>query len=128
MLRQDISLFDRPDNAAASLASRLSTDPTGLQELIGVNLVFILVIFVNLTSCVALALTYGWKLGLVISNTLHLIFASGVVRLRLEISSDDKNAAVFADSARFASQAVAAMRTVLSFAIETPSGGSTTRC
>lgn len=118
MLRQDISFFDRAENAAVNLSSRLSTDPNGLQELLGMNMAFILVIVVNLVSCVALALAYGWKLGLVVTSTLPLIFGSGVVRLRLEMASDEQNAAVFADSSRFASQAVAAMRTVVSFCIQ----------
>ncbi|USW56715.1 Putative Type 1 protein exporter [Septoria linicola] len=118
LLRQDISFFDRPEHAAASLASRLSTDPTGLQELLGINLCFIIIVIVTLISCVVVALAYGWKLGLVVTSTLPLIFGSGVLRLRLEMAFDDQNTAVFANSARFASQAVAAMRTVVSFNIE----------
>ncbi|KAF7189265.1 ABC multidrug transporter MDR5 [Pseudocercospora fuligena] len=118
MLRQDMSFFDEPENAGASLVARLSNDPAGVQELIGISLAFLLVILVDLTSCVALALVTGWKLGLVVSSTLPLIFASGAIRLRLEMLWDDQNAAVFADSARLASEAVAAMRTVVAFSLE----------
>lgn len=37
LMRQDISFFDRPENAGATLASRLSTDPAGLQDLVGMK-------------------------------------------------------------------------------------------
>ena len=93
ILRQDISFFDLPSHAAASLTSRLSTDPTGLQELVGINLALILVVLVNLSSSVILALAYGWKLGLVVFSTLPLIFGSGYLRLRLEMRFDEQNAA-----------------------------------
>ncbi|KAF2764712.1 P-loop containing nucleoside triphosphate hydrolase protein [Teratosphaeria nubilosa] len=66
----------------------------------------------------ALALATGWKLGLVVSSCLPIIFASGLVRMRLEMAFDERCAGAFADCAQFASQAVAAMRTVVAFTIE----------
>ncbi|KAI9146794.1 ABC multidrug transporter MDR5 [Paramyrothecium foliicola] len=118
IVRQDITFFDQPENNAATLTSRLSTDPTGLQELVGINLALMLVVIINLTSSVVLALVYGWKLGLVVFSTLPLIFGSGFLRLRLESKFEAENASIFADSARFASQAVGAMRTVSAFTLE----------
>lgn len=119
LLRQDISFFDKPENAAAALTSRLSTMPSGLQELVGMNLSLLLIVMVNLVSDAILALVYGWKLGLVVFfGALPLIFGSGYLRIRLEMKFDDENSAVFADSARFASEAVGAIRTVVSFTIE----------
>jgi ATP-binding cassette, subfamily B (MDR/TAP), member 1 len=118
MLCQAVPFFDRPENGAAALASRLSTAPTGLQDLLGVNIVFLLVAAVTLVSCIALALASGWKLGLVLASTLPIIFGAGAARLRLEMDFDEHNGAVFADCAQYASQAVAAMRTVVAFTIE----------
>jgi ATP-binding cassette, subfamily B (MDR/TAP), member 1 len=118
MLRQSTDYFDSLENAAAALTSHLSTAPTGLQELLGVDIVFVLVVIVTLISCVTLALATGWKLGLVISSTLPLIFGTGVARLRLEIEFDEQNAAVFAECAQFSSQAVGVMQTVVAFTIE----------
>jgi len=117
-MRQDISFFDRPENSAAALTSRLSTDTTGLQELVGINLALVLIVFINLTSSVALGIAYGWKLGLVVFSTLPLIFGSGYLRLRLETKFEQENSVIFAESARFASQAVGAMRTVSAFTLE----------
>jgi ATP-binding cassette subfamily B (MDR/TAP) protein 1 len=117
-MRQDISFFDRPENSAAALTSRLSTDTTSLQELVGINLALMLIVFINLTSSVALGISYGWKLGLVVFSTLPLIFGSGYLRLRLEAKFEQENSAIFSESARYASQAVGAMRTVSSFTLE----------
>ena len=119
LIRQDISFFDKPENAAAALASRLSTDPTALQDLVGMNIALILVVVVNLLSNAILAIVYGWKLALVVFfGALPLIFFAGVIRIRLETTLDNKSSNAFADSARFASEAVGAMRTVCSFTIE----------
>jgi ATP-binding cassette subfamily B (MDR/TAP) protein 1 len=117
-MRQDISFFDRPENSAAALTSRLSTDTTSLQELVGINLALMLIVFINLTSSVALGISYGWKLGLVVFSTLPLIFGSGYLRLRLEAKFEQENSAIFSESARYVSQAVGAMRTVSSFTLE----------
>ena len=117
-MRQDISFFDRPENSAAALTSRLSTDTTGLQELVGINLALMLIVSINLTSSVTLGISYGWKLGLVVSSTLPLIFGSGYLRLRLGTKFEEENSTIFAESARFASQAVGAMRTVSAFTME----------
>jgi ATP-binding cassette subfamily B (MDR/TAP) protein 1 len=98
-MRQDISIFDRPENSAAALTSRLSTDTTGLQKLVVTDLALMLIVFINLTSSVA----HGWKLGLVVFSTLPLIFGSGCLRLRLETKFEQENSAIFAESACFAS-------------------------
>jgi len=119
LLRQDIAFFDAPENASATLASNLSTSPAGLQELIGMNVVLLLIVVVNLASNFVLAMVYGWKLTLVIFfGAFPLIFGAGFYRIRLEMQFDQKVSAPFADSARFASEAVGAMRTVVSFTIE----------
>jgi ATP-binding cassette subfamily B (MDR/TAP) protein 1 len=119
LLRQDIAFFDRPENAAATLASKLSTSPAGLQDLIGMNVALILIVVFNIISNFILALVYGWKLALVIwFGVLPVIFGSGFLRIRLETNFHQKISRPFADSARFASEAVGAMRTVVSFAIE----------
>ncbi|KAJ9646638.1 hypothetical protein H2199_002687 [Coniosporium tulheliwenetii] len=62
-LRQDMDFFDREENATGALASRLSTYPTNLQELLGFNVMLILINVVNVLSSSVLALIVGWKLG-----------------------------------------------------------------
>lgn len=118
-LRQDMSFFDRPENTTGALVSRLSSEPTSIQELISMNLALMLINIVNLVSSVILAIAYGWKLGLVLAlGALPVLVASGYVRIRLEFKFEDDTAARFAKSSGLASEAVMAIRTVSSLALE----------
>ena len=119
VLRQEMAFFDDPDNTTGALVSRLSTEPTALQDLLSSNIALILTIVVNLISSCVLALAYGWKLGLVLTfGALPPLVASGYVRIRLEFKLDADTASRFANSAGIASEAVLAIRTVASLALE----------
>ncbi|KAF2839199.1 P-loop containing nucleoside triphosphate hydrolase protein [Patellaria atrata CBS 101060] len=119
VLRQDRSFFDKPENTTGALASRLSTHPTQLQELLGFNIALILTIVVNLFSSCILALAYGWKLGLVVVfGALPPLVGAGYIRIRLEFKLDDATGARFADSAALATEAVSSIRTVASLTLE----------
>lgn len=119
VLRQDIQFFDRSENTTGALASRLSSQPQQVQELFGFNLTLILVIFINLVSCCALGLAYGWKLGLVVVfGGLPPLVSAGYLRMRLEAKMNNDNSKRFADSASLAGEAVSAIRTVSSLALE----------
>ncbi|KAF3932797.1 hypothetical protein ABW19_dt0207792 [Dactylella cylindrospora] len=119
ILRQEMTFFDDPDNTTGALVSRLSTEPTALQDLLSSNISLILTIIVNLVSSCILAIAYGWKLGLVLTfGALPPLVASGYVRIRLEFKLDNDTASRFANSAGVASEAVLAIRTVASLAIE----------
>lgn len=120
VLRQEIAFFDAPDNGTGALVSRLSTEPTALQELLSSNIALILTISINLVSSCVLAISFGWKLGLVLTfGALPPLVASGYVRIRLELKLDDDTATRFANSASIAAEAVSAIRTVTSLAMET---------
>lgn len=120
MLRQDIAFYDLEGNSSGSLTARLSTDPQRLQDLVSSNFGLILIVLVNLLSCCILALAVGWKLALVaIFGCLPPLFFAGFMRMRLEMQSQDKNAAMYQESARFASEAVGAIRTISSLTLET---------
>ena len=119
MLRQDISFYDLDGNSSGALTSRLSTDPARLQDLMSANLGLIIIVVVNLLGSCTLALAVGWKLALVaIFGCLPPLFFAGFMRMRLEIQSQDRNAAMYQESARFASEAVGAIRTVSSLTLE----------
>ncbi|KAL1953812.1 hypothetical protein VTO42DRAFT_2139 [Malbranchea cinnamomea] len=119
MLSQDIAYFDMPDNSSGSLTARLSQDPQHLQDLISGNIGLILIVIVNLLSSCTLALAYGWKLALVtIFGCLPVLFAAGFTRMRMEMQAQDRNAKLYLESARFATEAVGAIRTVSSLTLE----------
>ncbi|RGP59062.1 hypothetical protein FSPOR_11598 [Fusarium sporotrichioides] len=118
-LRQDMSFFDDPDRGTGALVSRLAAEPTSLQELLSMNLSLIMINIVTVVASSVLAITYGYKLGLVLTlAALPVLVGSGYVRIRLEYKFDDDTAARFAKSSGLASEAVLGIRTVSSLALE----------
>jgi len=119
ILKQDMNFFDREENASGSLAANLTTYPNSLTELLGFNIMLIIINIVSVISSSILAIVIGWKLGLVISfGALPLVVFSGYLRIRLEFKLEDATGKRFANSAALASEAVAAIRTVSSLALE----------
>jgi len=119
LLKQDIQFFDRPENTTGALSSKLTSYPTHLQELWGFNLSLILIVLVNITASSALALAYGWKLALVvIFGGLPLLIGSGFVRMKVDHKLNEDTDKRFAESAALAAEAVGAIRTVSSLALE----------
>ncbi|KPM36679.1 Multidrug resistance protein 1 [Neonectria ditissima] len=118
-LRQDMTFFDNPDHGTGALVSRLSTEPTSLQELLSMNVTLIMINVVTVLSSAILAIVYGWKLGLsLVFGALPILVIGGYVRVRLEFKFDDDTAARFAKSSNLASEAVLGIRTVSSLALE----------
>ncbi|GKU07403.1 unnamed protein product [Fusarium langsethiae] len=120
MVGLDIEFFDRPENSSGALASTLSSVPTHLQELLGLNIFVIVVMVVNTVASSILAIAYGWKLALVmVFAGLPLLMGSGYFKVRLESRLHESNEARFRESASLASEAVSSLRTVASLTAET---------
>ncbi|KEZ44964.1 hypothetical protein SAPIO_CDS2341 [Scedosporium apiospermum] len=119
MLRQKVAFFDEDDNSHGSLSARVSGDAKQLEELLGLNLAFMLSGIFTVIGCVILALVFGWQLGLVATFiTMPIMLSSGYWRYRHEMLFDKMNAAVFAESSQFATEALGAIRTVSSLTME----------
>ncbi|OHW98945.1 ABC transporter [Colletotrichum incanum] len=119
MLRQDLRFFDRPENTTGALSSRVDSYPQAVFELMGFNVALILVSVVGVLSCCIVALAYGWRLGVVIIFAgLPPLLASGYARIRMESAMETKISKRFSASASIASEAISAIRTVSSLAIE----------
>jgi ATP-binding cassette subfamily B (MDR/TAP) protein 1 len=119
ILKQDMNFFDREENASGSLATNLSSYPNSLTELLGFNIMLILINIVNVLSSSILAIVIGWKLGLVISfGALPPVIFAGYLRIRLEFKLEEATSKRFSNSAALASEAVSAIRTVSSLALE----------
>ena len=120
MLRQDIDFFDRPENTSGALTAKATSIPSTLQELISVNLLLIVIIFVNVLSSSTLALVYGWKLGLVtVFGGFPLLGAAGYAGVRVEMNLQKINSELFSESASLASESVLSIKTVSSLTLET---------
>ncbi|KAH7071971.1 P-loop containing nucleoside triphosphate hydrolase protein, partial [Paraphoma chrysanthemicola] len=119
VLKQDMAFFDAEANASGALASNLSNYPNNMLELLGFNLMLIFINIVNVVSSSILAIAVGWKLGLaVVFGALVPIVFAGYLRIRLEFKLEEDTGKRFASSAALASEAVSAIRTVSSLALE----------
>ncbi|KAF2996864.1 hypothetical protein E8E13_004472 [Curvularia kusanoi] len=119
VLKQDMAFFDDPANASGALASNLSSYPTNILETMGFNVMLILINVVNVLSSSILAIATGWKLGLVVVfGALPPLVSAGYIRIRLEFKLEEETGKRFASSAALAAEAVSAIRTVSSLALE----------
>ncbi|KAM6522141.1 hypothetical protein FALCPG4_011828 [Fusarium falciforme] len=119
MLRQDLQFFDRKENNTGALASRVDSNPQSVLELMGFNIALILIAVLNLVACSILAIVYSWKLGLVVVCAgLPPLVSSGYLKIRMDAKLDRDTSKRYSTSASIASEAVTAIRTVSSLAIE----------
>ncbi|KAL7628793.1 hypothetical protein AAE478_000308 [Parahypoxylon ruwenzoriense] len=119
MLYQKTSFFDDEQNSTGSLTARVGGDPKQLEELLGVNMAMAYNSFFTLIGALAIAFAFGWKLALVATCvTMPLGLMAGYLRLQYELEFEKMNAAVFAESSKFAAEAIGAFRTVSSLTLE----------
>ncbi|KAG6149027.1 hypothetical protein E4U28_002616 [Claviceps purpurea] len=119
ILRQDLQFFDREENNTGALASRVDSNPQAILELMGFNVGLILISVLNILGCSVLGIVYSWKLGLVIVLAgLPPFVSSGFFKFRADAALDRTISKRNSTSAAVASEAVNAIRTVSSLAIE----------
>jgi ATP-binding cassette subfamily B (MDR/TAP) protein 1 len=119
ILQQDMDFFDRPENASGALASKLSVIPEQLQELMSFNMLLISIVIINIIASSAVAIAFGWKLGLVIVfGGLPPLLLSAYVRARLDQRLERRIGERFYESASLATEAIAAIKTVSSLTLE----------
>ncbi|KAL2158091.1 hypothetical protein VTH06DRAFT_4659 [Thermothelomyces fergusii] len=119
MLRQDLEFFDRQDNSTGALASRVDSHPQAVFELMGFQVGLIVIATLNVVGCAVLSLAHAWKLGLVIVfGGLPPLLAAGWLKVRLDMRLDHNVSKKTSTSASIASEAITAIRTVSSLAIE----------
>ncbi|KAK7432493.1 hypothetical protein QQZ08_001058 [Neonectria magnoliae] len=119
MLRQDLQFFDRTENNTGALVSRIDANPQAILELMGFNIGLIIVAVLNVTVCSILAIAHTWKLGLVVVCAgLPPLVGCGYLKIRFDAKLDRETSKRYSTSASIASEAVNAIRTVSSLAIE----------
>ncbi|KAL2127194.1 hypothetical protein VTI74DRAFT_11118 [Chaetomium olivicolor] len=119
MLRQDLQFFDRRENNTDALASRVDSNPQSVFELMGLNEALILIAVLNVATCSILGLAHSWKLGLaIVFGGLPPLITAGRLKIRLDMKLDNTVSKNNSTSASIASEAITAIRTVSSLAIE----------
>lgn len=115
---QDMAFFDLEGNSSGALAAFLSIEATKLTGISGNTLGAIANSIMSLVSAVAIACSFGWKLGLVASSMIPILMSCGFLRFWIvaKIESRFKGAT---DASATASEAVSAVRTVAALTLET---------
>lgn len=119
ILNFDQDFFDRPENSSGSLASKLTSVPTSLMELISANVMLMFIVIVNVVASSVLGIAFGWKLGLVVVfGGLPVLIGSGFIRIRMDQKLEKDSGERFADSAGLATEAVTSIKTISSLTLE----------
>ncbi|KAK4162105.1 putative ABC multidrug transporter [Cladorrhinum sp. PSN259] len=119
LLYQPTSFFDQDDNATGQLTARVSSDPQALKEMLGINMMMLLIGVFSLTGGLAISFAYGWKLALVaLFVTVPLGLLAGYYRIRYERQFNAMNDAVFSESSKFGAESIGAFRTVSALVME----------
>ncbi|KND87719.1 Leptomycin B resistance protein pmd1 [Tolypocladium ophioglossoides CBS 100239] len=117
ILRQDNMFFAKPGNSSASLTAFLAQQANQLNGLSGTILG---ALFNSLFAVVAgfvVAISFGWKLGLVAASTMPLIFATGYARFRI-LTDLEKKSLQDTQTASTVSEAVRGIRTIAALGLE----------
>lgn len=118
-LKQDIQFFDREENSAGALSSRLDGYTHSIIELTSFKIGLIMISLISLISCAALGFAYSWKIGVVVVLAgLPPLVIAGLAKIKVEAAQDRKSSDRYSTSASLASESILSLRTVSSLAIE----------
>jgi ATP-binding cassette subfamily B (MDR/TAP) protein 1 len=119
ILKKRIVYFDSEGNSSGTLTSNLSTDPSQIEKLMGGEMSMSYVSVFNIIGSLIISFIFGWKLSLLgVFTIMPIILVAGYFRVRLEMQFEKMNAAVFAESSQFGTEAISAYRTVTSLIME----------
>jgi ATP-binding cassette subfamily B (MDR/TAP) protein 1 len=119
MISKRIPFFDKESNSPGTLTSRLSTDSTQLQQLLGTEMGMAIIAILSIVGSVIIAFVFGWKLSLVgVLAVMPVVLVAGYYRVHLEADFERLNSLVFATSSQFGSEAIGGFRTVTSLTME----------
>ncbi|KAI0914184.1 ABC transporter-like protein [Ustulina deusta] len=119
IVSKTVAWFDGNGRSVGALTGLVATDPTQLQQLLGTNITFTIISILSVIGCLVISFYFGWKLTLVaFSSAMPLALGAGFYRIRVEKRFETMNLKVFAESAKFATESVGAIRTVTALTLE----------
>ena len=116
---QKPSYFDDDDHSVGTLTSRVASDPTNLEELMGVNMAIVYNSVFQFIGAMIISFVFSWKIAVIgLFVVTPVALTAGYYRFRYEIEFEKLYAEVFAESSKFASEAIGAFRTVTALTLE----------
>jgi ATP-binding cassette, subfamily B (MDR/TAP), member 1 len=118
LLRQEVSFFDQASNSAGALTAKLSLDTMQASNMSGGNLGNLLISLSIVIGGISLSLALGWKLALVCLSVVPVLVVCSFLRFYVIQQYTGRASRLYVDSAAFAAEHIAAMRTVASLSLE----------
>lgn len=117
ILRQDATFFTKPENSSGALTAFLAQQANQLNGLSGTILGAVCNSIVAVVAGFIVAISFGWKLGLVGLATMPLIFTTGYARFRVLSDLEKKNLRD-THAASLVSEAIRGIRTIATLSLE----------
>ncbi|QPG98942.1 hypothetical protein C2857_000438 [Epichloe festucae Fl1] len=118
LLRRDLQWHETGDRTPGALIGYFTADATAMSGLTGTILGVTVSVLVTLLGGIILANIVAWKVSLVLTACVPLIFASGFLRLRLQARFAARHAKAFSDSVSTATESVTQIKTVSAFSLQ----------
>jgi len=118
LLRQEVGYFDEESHGVGALASNLSIDAGGVNEMITKVWGDVIQLFVSSVVALVIAFVYAWQLALVILGCAPFIVVSAALESRVYQGFEDQTKKAYAESGETASEAFKEVRTVASLTRE----------
>lgn len=118
LLRREVRWHEADGRTPGNLAAYMSGDAAAMSGLTGTILGITVSVLVTLLGGIILAHVVAWKVALVLTAFVPVIFESGYLRLRLLARFAERHAKAFADSVSTAAESVTHIRTVAAFALQ----------
>ncbi|CAG8461734.1 6731_t:CDS:2 [Paraglomus occultum] len=112
LIKQEIGFFDDENNATGILTSKLAVDASRVEGLTGSLMGTILSTVSSIVSGLAIALSAGWKLALVVIAASPAIVASGALQMKSLAGYGNQTRKAYDKSGQVVQQSVSNMRTI----------------
>lgn len=114
ILRQEMAYFDVEEHSTGALTTFLSTEAIAIAGLSGVTAATIISAMVTLITAIVISIALSWKMGLVCTACVPLLVGGGFFRLYLLRKYEREKKNTYEQSATYASEATAGIKTVSS--------------
>ncbi|RDA85684.1 hypothetical protein CP532_4639 [Ophiocordyceps camponoti-leonardi (nom. inval.)] len=118
LLERRVRWHESDGRTPGNLMSLLSADAAAMSGLTGTILGACVSVLVTLVAGIVLAHVVAWKVAVVLTACVPLIFCAGFLRIRLFAKFAERHAKAFAESVSTATESVNHIRTVSAFALQ----------
>ncbi|KAL1893084.1 hypothetical protein Cpir12675_004275 [Ceratocystis pirilliformis] len=118
-INQPVPFFDEVSNNSEILTAAITTDSDYLQRLLSSTVGTLMVLIFNTLGNISICLYFGWELtSIAMGTALPLVALSTFLRVRDNIHTKQFNTRGRDEATRFATETLAASRTIISLTIE----------